>query len=137
MGAVGALWRRRFHVARVPAVGQVAPGWALPLYPFLVPPDISITEAAAPLNVLRPVLRGVAIGLLILVPSFLNLFAFLKAGTAFVELCKLRAENFFFNETRVRQESGSTLTWRSQRYKLNPRPNCDGYPVLLPSEKMG
>jgi cytochrome bd-type quinol oxidase subunit 2 len=41
-------------------------------------PDISITETAAPLNVLRQVLQGIAIGLLILVPSFLYLFRVFK-----------------------------------------------------------
>jgi cytochrome bd ubiquinol oxidase subunit II len=83
LGAIGALWRRRFHFAHVLAAGQVAlilTGWALALYPFLVPPDISITQAAAPLNVLRPVLRSMGIGLLILVPSFLYLFRVFKSG---------------------------------------------------------
>jgi cytochrome bd ubiquinol oxidase subunit II len=86
LGAIGALWRRRFHLARVLAVGQVAlilSGWALALYPFLVPPDISIMEAAAPLSVLRAVLWGTAIGLLILVPSFLYLFSIFKGRPAF------------------------------------------------------
>jgi len=59
-------------------VTLILTGWALSLYPFLVPPDISITQAAAPLNVLRPVLRGIAIGLLILLPSFLYLFRVFK-----------------------------------------------------------
>jgi len=86
VGAIGALWWRRFHLARVLAAGQVAlilTGWALALYPFLVPPDISITQAAAPLSVLRPVLWGTGIGLLILVPSFLYLFRVFKGGPAF------------------------------------------------------
>mgnify|MGYP003289721402 CR=1 FL=1 len=86
LGAIGALWRRRFYLARVLAVGQVAlilGGWALSLYPFLVPPDISIIQAVAPLSVLRPVLWGTALGLLILVPSFLYLFRVFKGGTAF------------------------------------------------------
>jgi cytochrome d ubiquinol oxidase subunit II len=67
-------------------VGQVVlilTGWALALYPFLVPPDLSIAQAAAPLSVLCPVLRGIAIGLLILVPSFVYLFRVFKGGTAF------------------------------------------------------
>lgn len=86
VGTIGALWRRRFNLARVLAGGQVAlilGGWALALYPFLVPPDISLTQAAAPLSVLRPVLWGTFIGLLILVPSFLYLFRVFKGGTAF------------------------------------------------------
>lgn len=86
VGTIGALWRRRFHLARVLAVGQVVlilGGWTLALYPFLVPPDILIMQAAAPLSVLSPVLKGTAIGLLILVPSFVYLFRVFKAGTAF------------------------------------------------------
>ena len=86
LGTIGALWRRRFHLARVLAVGQVSlilGGWALSLYPFLVPPDISIMQAAAPFSVLRPVLWGIAMGLLILVPSFLYLFRVFKGGPAF------------------------------------------------------
>ena len=86
LGTIGALWRRRFQLARVLAVGQIGlilGGWALSLYPFLVPPDISIIQAVAPLSVLRPVLWGTALGLLILVPSFLYLFRVFKGGPAF------------------------------------------------------
>lgn len=83
MGTIGALWRRRFHGARVLAAGQVTlilTGWALAQYPFLIPPDISIAQAAAPLSVLRPVLWGLTLGLLILAPSFLYLFRVFKSG---------------------------------------------------------
>ena len=86
VGAIAALWWRSFHLARILAAGQVVlilSGWALALYPFLVPPDISITQAAAPLSVLRPVLWGTGIGLLILAPSFLYLFRVFKGGPAF------------------------------------------------------
>jgi cytochrome d ubiquinol oxidase subunit II len=84
VGAIGALSQRRFHLARVLAAGQVAlilTGWALALYPFLVPPDISITQAAAPLTVLRPVLWSTGIGFLMLVPSLLYLFRVFKSGS--------------------------------------------------------
>jgi cytochrome d ubiquinol oxidase subunit II len=89
LGTIGALWRRHFHLARVLAVGQVTlilAGWALALYPFVVPPDISIMQAAAPISVLRPVLWGTAIGLLVLVPSFCIFFAFLRAKRRLVKL---------------------------------------------------
>ena len=79
-------WMRRFRVARVLAAGQVVlilTGWALAQFPFLVPPDIAIAQAAAPLSVLRPILWGVAIGSLLLVPSFLYLWRVFKVGTAF------------------------------------------------------
>lgn len=85
VSAIGALWRRRFHWARVLAAGQVTSiltGWALAQYPFLIPPDISIAQAAAPLSVLRPVLWGITLGLLILAPSFLYLFRVFKSGPA-------------------------------------------------------
>lgn len=81
VGAIGALWWRRFQVARVLAAGQVTlilSGWALAQYPFLVPPDISIMQAAASQSVLRAVLWGIALGSLILVPSFLYLFRVFK-----------------------------------------------------------
>jgi cytochrome d ubiquinol oxidase subunit II len=72
---------RWFRAARVLAAAEVAlilSGWALALYPYLVPPDISIATAAAPPNVLRLVLWGTAAGLLILVPSLLYLFRVFK-----------------------------------------------------------
>ena len=81
LSAIGTLWLRRFRVARLLAAGEVAlilSGWALALYPYLVPPDISIATAAAPLKVLHPVLWGTAAGLLILVPSLLYLFRVFK-----------------------------------------------------------
>jgi hypothetical protein len=77
-----------FHLARVMAVAQVAlifTRWTLSLHPFLVPPDISITQAAAPLSVLRPVLWGTGVGLLTLAPSFLYLFRVFKGGRAFTQ----------------------------------------------------
>jgi cytochrome d ubiquinol oxidase subunit II len=85
LGTIGRLWRRRFQLARVLAAGQVAlilSGWALALYPFLVSPDILIMQAAAPLSLLSPVPCGTAIGLLVLVPSFLYLFRVFKGGAA-------------------------------------------------------
>jgi cytochrome d ubiquinol oxidase subunit II len=88
VGTIGALWTRRFRIARVLAAGQVAlilTGWALAQFPFLVPPDIAIISAAAPLSVLRPLLWGVVMGSLILVPSFLYLLRVFKVGTAFDE----------------------------------------------------
>lgn len=88
VGAIGALWRRRFHLARLLAVGQVMlilAGWALAQFPFLVPPDVSIEAAAAPVTVLLPVLWATAAGALILAPSFFYLFRVFKStkGTAF------------------------------------------------------
>lgn len=79
--AIGALWRRRFRLARIAAGAQVTLilwGWALGQYPYLVPPDLDISSAAAPAATLRLVLAGVGVGALILVPSLVYLFRVFK-----------------------------------------------------------
>jgi cytochrome bd ubiquinol oxidase subunit II len=80
--AIGALWRRRYRVARIAAGAQatlILWGWAIGQYPFLVPPDLTISEAAAPEATLRLVLIAVAAGALVLVPSLVYLFRVFKA----------------------------------------------------------
>ena len=75
--AIGALWRRRYNVARVAAAAQVSLilwGWLLAQYPYLVPERITIREAAAPAATLRLVLIGLAVGMAILLPSLAYLF---------------------------------------------------------------
>src|SRR5207249_3180240 len=57
--ALAGLWRRRYRLARVAAAAQVSLilwGWALSQYPYILPPDLTITEAAAPAVTLRLVL---------------------------------------------------------------------------------
>jgi cytochrome d ubiquinol oxidase subunit II len=82
--AVGALWAlhaRRFRLARVLAAAQVAlvvGGWALAQAPYLVPPEITITSAAAPRSVLLPLLAALGAGLALVVPAFLYLFRVFK-----------------------------------------------------------
>jgi cytochrome d ubiquinol oxidase subunit II len=86
LGAIFALWTRRFRVARLCAAGQVTLilwGWALAQYPYLVEPDISIYNAAAPPATLRLVLIALAAGALLLLPSFYYLFRVFKGGSVF------------------------------------------------------
>ena len=81
VGAIAALWKRRFRLARIFAAAQVAlilVGWVLTHYPYLIPPDISIWSAAAPENVLKAVLWASAVGALILIPSLYVLFRIFK-----------------------------------------------------------
>jgi cytochrome d ubiquinol oxidase subunit II len=79
--AIGALWRRRYRVARVAAAAQVSLilwGWALAQYPYLVPPDLTIQSAAAPRVTLVLVLWALGLGALVLFPSLVYLFRVFK-----------------------------------------------------------
>lgn len=78
LGAIGALWTRRYAAARVCAAGQVTLillGWAMALTPYLVPPDLRLDDTAAPAVTLRLVIGATAGGALLLIPS---LFALLR-----------------------------------------------------------
>jgi cytochrome d ubiquinol oxidase subunit II len=75
--AIGALWTRRYRIARLAAAAQVSLvlwGWALVQSPSLIPPDGTIRALAAPPNTLRLLLWGLAAGGAILLPSLAYLF---------------------------------------------------------------
>lgn len=79
--AIGALWWRRFRLARLAAAAQVALilwGWALAQYPYLVPPDLTIRGAAAPRITLVLILWALVAGGLVLVPSMVYLLRVFK-----------------------------------------------------------
>jgi cytochrome d ubiquinol oxidase subunit II len=81
--ALAALWVRRWRVARVAAVAQVSLilwGWALSQYPYILPPDLSIADAAAPAVTLRLALGALALGAVVLLPSLYSLFRIFKRG---------------------------------------------------------
>jgi len=81
--AFGALWTRRFRLARVASAVEVSLivwGWALGQFPYLVPPDLRIDNASAPTSVLKLLLIALAIGLIVLIPSLRYLFKVFKAG---------------------------------------------------------
>ena len=81
--ALWALWQRRWRVARGAAVVQVTAilwGWALSQYPWLLPPSLSITDAAAPLVTLRLTLGALALGSVVLFPSLFYLFRIFKTA---------------------------------------------------------
>lgn len=72
-----ALWRERWALARVAAAAQVSLilwGWTLAQFPQIVPPNLSIRDAAAPSITLELLLWGLAGGALILIPSLAYLF---------------------------------------------------------------
>ena len=80
--ALGALWRRRYRIARIAAGIQVSLilwGWALSQYPYALPPDFAIPDVAAPAATLRLTLIVLAVGAVILLPSLYYLFRVFKA----------------------------------------------------------
>jgi cytochrome d ubiquinol oxidase subunit II len=75
--ALWALWSRRFALARLAAGAQVSLilwGWALAQYPMIIPPGLTIRDAAAPRITLELLLWGCAGGFAILLPSLAYLF---------------------------------------------------------------
>jgi cytochrome bd ubiquinol oxidase subunit II len=80
-GTTAALWQRRYRLARVAAASQVSVilwGWALAQYPYLVPPTLTIPDAAAPDITLTLVLWALAGGAVVLFPSLAYLFRIFK-----------------------------------------------------------
>ena len=85
MGALGGLARRRFEFARTCAALQVTFvlwGWGVSQFPYLVPPSLTFTDAAAPPAVLGAVLEALAAGTVILAPSLWLLYRVFKGRRA-------------------------------------------------------
>ena len=82
-GAMAGLWRRRYRIARIAAAIEVSLilwGWALGQFPFLVPPDLTVGNSAAPAATLRLLAAALLVGLAFLVPSIWYLFKVFKGG---------------------------------------------------------
>jgi len=79
--ALWAVWRSRPRLARVAVVGQVVLvlwAWAAGQWPYLVPPDLTISATAALPATLTAMLIVIAVGGLILIPSLWLLFRVFK-----------------------------------------------------------
>jgi cytochrome d ubiquinol oxidase subunit II len=77
-----ALWTRRFVLARGTAVAQISLilwGWALAQYPWLLPPTLTIADAAAPAVTLKLTLGALGLGAAVLFPSLYYLFKVFKS----------------------------------------------------------
>lgn len=77
-----AMWVRRYSAARIAAalaVAAVLAGWGASQWPYLVPPDITISDAAAPAEALRAITISIIGGGLLLAPSLYLLFKVFKA----------------------------------------------------------
>lgn len=77
------LRRSRARLTRVLAALEVAlmvAGWALAQYPYLVPPDLTLYNSAAPANTLEFLLAALVVGAAILFPSLYYLYRVFKGG---------------------------------------------------------
>jgi len=84
LGTLAALWMRRFPLARFCAAGQVVLilwGWALAQYPYLVRPQLTIHNSAAPQATMRALLWALVAGVVLLFPSYWYLFHVFKGST--------------------------------------------------------
>jgi cytochrome bd ubiquinol oxidase subunit II len=83
--AIWSLWRRRFAVARVAAAAQticIIWGWALAQFPFIIPEELRIRDAAAPRETLVLLVIGLGVGTAILVPALRYLFRLFATATS-------------------------------------------------------
>ena len=81
VGALWALWVRRFRWARLAAVGQVACillGWGFAQFPYLVVPDLTLANSAAEPATLSLLAWVLLAGAIVLFPSFGYLFYVFK-----------------------------------------------------------
>jgi cytochrome d ubiquinol oxidase subunit II len=70
--AIAALWLRHYRLARIAAAAQVSLilwGWMIAQYPYLIPPALTIRNAAAPAVTLRLLAVGLGAGAVVLLPS--------------------------------------------------------------------
>ena len=81
---LSALWLRKYTLTRVAVMVQttgVLVGQAWGQAPYLLPPHITVSEAAAPSSVLIPVLWALLAGSIILVPAYSALYWVFHAAT--------------------------------------------------------
>lgn len=79
--AIWAIWKRYYQLARVLVPIQVVLiilGWGFAQFPYLVSPNLTFSNTAAPDSVLRPILVIVVFSVIILVPAFWYLYAVFK-----------------------------------------------------------
>ncbi|MBA3261463.1 MAG: cytochrome d ubiquinol oxidase subunit II [Thermoleophilaceae bacterium] len=76
-------WRERFEAARYTAAAAVAAivaGWAIAQEPYLLPPDLTVHEAAGAHATLVALLVATGLGLLLIVPALTWLFRLALSG---------------------------------------------------------
>ena len=92
--ALGATYRGRERVARAAAavaVASVIAGWGVAQWPYLIVPDLTAAEAAAPKSSLGPIVIGLVVGAALVAPSLLLLFRVFKASQGAGRVTERRA----------------------------------------------
>jgi cytochrome d ubiquinol oxidase subunit II len=85
VGSLFFMWSGRYRLARAGAIVAVASvlfGWGVAQWPYLIVPDVTVTDAAAPDATLRVVIIGFALGGAVLAPSLYLLFRIFKSETS-------------------------------------------------------
>ncbi len=80
--ALAAVWLSKPRIARVAVVAQVIFvlwAWVIGMWGYLIYPDVTIDNAAAPSSTLTPMLAVIAIGMAFLLPSLWLLFRVFKS----------------------------------------------------------
>jgi cytochrome d ubiquinol oxidase subunit II len=81
VATAGALFFKRYKIARILIImetGAILGTWGLAQNPYLIPPDLTLTNAASPPTTMRDFLISAAIGMSILIPSMWFLFHVFK-----------------------------------------------------------
>jgi cytochrome bd ubiquinol oxidase subunit II len=76
-------WRKRFEIARytaAAAVGAIVAGWAFAQEPYLLPPELTVEQAAAPDATLEALLIAATVGMALLIPALFWLFRLALSG---------------------------------------------------------
>jgi cytochrome d ubiquinol oxidase subunit II len=76
-------WRERFEPARytaAAAVGAIVAGWGFAQEPYLLPPQLTLEEAAAPDATLTALVIAAIAGMALLVPALIWLFRLALSG---------------------------------------------------------
>ncbi len=84
LGAAWTLLQARYVIARYLVAGEMAcilAAWAVAQYPYLIIPDVTITNAASPQSVLLGAALASFAGMLLLLPSLWYLFHIFKGPT--------------------------------------------------------
>jgi cytochrome d ubiquinol oxidase subunit II len=79
--ALTAVWKRQYRLARLLAMAQIAfiiAGWGLAQFPFMIGPDLTFANSAAPDSVLNALLKALLAGALLLFPSLWYLYRIFK-----------------------------------------------------------